>query len=190
MSLESLFSDALNHWRELETSKAKEILEYVAKHNTAFSIEGWSQDAASMLHEVRPDRDETVLIAIGSGVLPQLQDRDAAERLRDAINRKGRPFRFRWAAIVTDSALLRENVYRRCPIISVGGGIANQFTVRMEDSLREDASRSRNVHIQHSTKPDERHIALWGDSADETAAAVEMFVTSELLDDFLASIWD
>jgi hypothetical protein len=188
VSLESKFGEAVNYWRELETKKAKEILEYVAKYDAGFHVEGWPQDAGDMLREIRPDRNETVLIAIGSGILPQLQDRSAAERLRDAINRKGQALPFRWAAIVTDSALLQNQLYCRCPIISVGGGVANQFTDRMEKSQQEVKS-SGGVHIQHSTKPGERHITLWGNSADETAAAVEMFVTSELLDKFLASIW-
>ena len=36
VSLESRFSDALNYWRELETKKAKQILEYVAKYDPGF----------------------------------------------------------------------------------------------------------------------------------------------------------
>jgi len=190
VSLKSKFSDALNHWRELETKKAKEILEYVAKCDPGFHVEEWPQDASCMLRQVRPDRNETVLIAIGSEILPQLQDREAAERLRGTINRKGRRLPFRWAAIVTDSALLRDQVYCRCPVISVGGPIANQFTEMIGESQQEDPRSSSGVHIQHSTKPGEKHIALWGTGPHETAQAVELFVTSELLDKFLASIWE
>jgi hypothetical protein len=190
VSLESKVADALDHWRELETKKAKEILEYVARYDPGFPTKAWPPDAGSMLREIRPDRNETVLIAIGSGILAQLQDGRAAERLRDAINRKGRELPFRWAAIVTDGALLRDQVYTRCPIISVGGGVANQFTERMEESHEEDPASSGSLHIQHSTKPGERHIALWGNTAEETAAAVDMFVTSKLLDSFLVSIWE
>jgi hypothetical protein len=137
VSLESLFSDALNHWHELETKKAKQILEYVAKYDPTFKVEGWWQDARGMLWEVRPDRNETVLIAIGSGMLPQLHDRKPAERLCDAINRKGQSDPFRWAALVTDSGLLQEQVYCRCPIISVGGPSINKFTERIAESQRE-----------------------------------------------------
>jgi hypothetical protein len=190
VSLESKFADALNHWCELETKKAKQILEYVAKYDPVFKTKDWPQDAGGMLREIRPDRNETVLITIGSGISSQLQDGMAAERLREAINRKGRGLPFRWAAIVTDTALLQDQVYTRCPIISVGGRIANQFTARMEESQQEEPGSPSGVHIQHSTKPGERQVALWGNTGEETAAAVEMFVTSERLDSFLTSIWE
>jgi hypothetical protein len=189
VSLESKVADAVRFWYELETKKAKEILEYVARYEPGFPTKGWPPDASSMLCEIRPDRNLTVLIAIGSGISAQLLDRRAAEDLRDAINRRGRELPFRWAAIVTDGALLMDQVYTHCPIISVGGGIANQFTRSMEESQQEDPLSSRGVHIQHSTKPGERLIALWGNTAEETAAAVERLITSNLLDTFLASIW-
>jgi hypothetical protein len=32
VSLKSKFDEAVKHWRELETKKAKEILEYMSKH--------------------------------------------------------------------------------------------------------------------------------------------------------------
>jgi len=60
----------------------------------------------------------------------------------------------------------------------------------MKESHGEDPASSGSLHIQHSTNPGERHIALWGNTAEETAAAVEMFVNSKLLDSFLASIWE
>ena len=189
VSLESKMADAVKFWYELETKKAKEILEYVARYDPGFPTKAWPPDAGSMLREIRPDRNETVLIAIGSGISAQLLDERAAERLRDAITRKGRELPFRWAAIVTDGALLQDRAYTRCPIISVGGGIANQFTERMEELPQEAPGSSSGVHIQRSTKPEEKHIALWGNTAEETAAAVDLFLTTGQLDKFLVSIW-
>jgi hypothetical protein len=56
--------------------------------------------------------------------------------------------------------------------------------------MQDDPPSFAGVHIQHSAKPGERYIALWGSGAGETVEAVEKFVTSELLDEFLASIWE
>jgi hypothetical protein len=188
ISLESVFNEALSHWRELEIKKAKQVLDYVARYDPSFSAGGWP-NASQLIREVQPDRGETVLIAIGQTMLPQLNDRGPAERLRDAINRKGRGLPFRWATIVTDSALLRDEVYCRCPIISVGGPLVNQFTERLGHSQRENPRSSAGVHIQCSTIPGERHVALWGDRPNETAVAVDTYMSSELLDGYLASIW-
>lgn len=183
VSLEITFNKALNLWNEIETKKAKEIFEYVVRYDAHLN------GADDMLRQFRPDRNETVLIAIGSRMMPQLHDREPAERIRDAINKKGRPFPFRCAVIVTDTALLEEPVYMRCPVISVGGAATNRFTERLGEAQQEDPRSSSDLHIQRGTRLEERHIAVWGTDAEDTAAAVEMFTTSELLDEFLTSIW-
>jgi hypothetical protein len=185
-----MFNEALGHWHELETKKAKELLQYIVDWDAHFRVESGQDDASTMLRRVRPDRNEAVLIVVGSGIAPQLLDQKAAEQLRIAINRKGNGLPFRWAAMVTDSAVLKEEKYTRCPIISVGGPRASQLTRMITESAEEDPLSSSGVHIQYATNPGVRRLALWGDSEEETAEAVERFLTSGLLDKFVGSIWE
>jgi hypothetical protein len=188
VGLEAVFRNALDCWSKLETRAAKESLEYVARYDSGFRVSDWL-DAGSLLREIQPDRHHSVLIVIGAWAVAQFNDGVHAERLRDRINRRGRPHPFRWAAIVTDTVLMQDPRFLECPLIAVGGPAANQITTRLQEQLPRVAVGRENISVQHNIGSGDRRMALWGPLAADTAEAVEYAISSGLLDEFLKTIW-
>ena len=184
--MEAVCTRALDHRHKLEMKEARHLIEYVSRYDPAFKRPGFTLD--TLLGEIRPDRRESVLIVLGSGMVPQLHDRFPAERLREEINRRGSPHAFRWAAIVTDSSLLDEPVYMECPVIAIGGPAVNKVTKALQNLLPTDSTK-KSLRIQHDIQSGDRRMALWGAGPKQTAEAVECAVSSGLLHEFLNTIW-
>jgi len=191
ISLDGVFAQAVDHWRKMEMRETAELLRYVESYAPDYKHADYPSGVAQLLREVRPDRRDSVLIAVGSQVMPQLNDGLLAAKLREEINRRGRPHEFRWAAIVTDAALLAQEVYLAsgCALVSVGGPVVNKLTATLQDELPSDPVSSERVHVQHNIDAGERRVALWGAGTAECQEAVERFMGSGLLDRFLDMIW-
>jgi hypothetical protein len=188
IALEGVYREALDHWNKLETHTAKESLAYVARYDSGFKVSDWL-DAGHLLQEIQPDRKDSVLIVIGAWAVAQFNDSVHAERLRDEINKRGRPHPFRWAAIVTDATLIRDPKYLECPVISVGGPAANQITSTLQEQVPRVAIGRENIYVHHKIEFGARRMALWGPLEVDTAEAVEYAISSGLLEEFLKMIW-
>ncbi len=192
VGVEATFQKALEHWGRLEAREAKELLRYVCRYDPSFRSPDAPADAEGLLEERLPDRRETVLVAIGDGVTAQLHDRVPAERLRDEICRRGGQAEFRWAEVVSDTGLTAVPLYLECPVIAVGGPLANRITAGLHENLPDDPVGEGRFHVQHDLAGDRppRRLLLWGDRARETAKAADAAISSGLLDRFLAAIWE
>jgi hypothetical protein len=187
LDLDKLFQSALWHLGKLDARKGRKLLRQVVAADPNHA------QAARLLGEFRPDFRDSILIAIGHKMLPQLHDSIPAAKLRDEINRRGGNHELRVASIVTDAGLLAEEKYLRCPVISIGGYNSNKITADLRNSLPHDTSSSESMHIQHDLEKKVRRVLLWGSGPTggfETARAVEVFMTSGLLDRFLKIVWD
>jgi hypothetical protein len=188
VGLEAVFRDALDRWSKLETLAAKESLGYVARYDSGFWVPDWL-DAGHLLREIQPDRNHSVLIAVGAWAVAQFNDGVHAERLRDEINKKGRPHPFRWAAMVTDATLIRDPRYLECPVISVGGPAANEITKTLKEQVPRVATGRENIWVHHNIGSGDRRMVLWGPLGVDTEEVVEYAISSGLLDEFLKMIW-
>jgi hypothetical protein len=130
------------------------------------------------------------LIVVGWQVLPQLHDGIVAARLRDEINRRGRQENLETAFMVTDTGLLQDQTFMQCSLICIGGSVSNQLTATIADQLEADPVGAEWVKIQHAMSKGDKRVALWGGGAAETARAVDLFITSGLLDRFLGMLWE
>jgi hypothetical protein len=180
-----VFENAMRRWERLEMKEAREFLEYASR----FGSEQDSSTATELLKQTWPDRRETVLIAIGAGIDAQLHDRDPAFKLTQQINRKGKKKDFRWSAIVTDSGLLDEPKFLDCPVISVGGPVANKITADFQRQLPTDERCEARLKVQHNFKDGDRRISVWGQTGKDTSDAVDFLISSGILDEFLSLIW-
>jgi hypothetical protein len=188
IGLETVYRGALDQWNKLETHAAKESLAYVARYDSGFRVSDWL-DAGHLLQEIQPDRRHSVLVVIGAWAVAQFNDSVHAERLRAEIGKRGHPHPFRWAAIVTDATLMRDPKYLECPVISIGGPMANQTTTMLQEPLPRVAVGKENIWVHHKIGLGDRRVALWGPLGCDTAEAVDYFITSGLLDEFLKMIW-
>lgn len=160
-------------------------LQYVKR----FTTKEDSRAADELLQQVWPDRRETVLIAIGAEMDPQLHDHQPASKLMETINFKGRGRDFRRAVIVTDVALVKSPKYLDCPLITVGGPVANGITADVQRQLPFDSKSNSRLKLQHNIHVGDRRIAVWGSLSKDTADAVDLLISSGILDEFLRLIW-
>jgi hypothetical protein len=129
------------------------------------------------------------LIVIGYKIMPQINDGVAAALLQNKINEKGRNNELRFASIVTDRGLLENSKFMRCPLISLGGPNGNEITARLANELLMDPSSSEYIHIQHNIEKKIPQVLLWGSGNLETERAVDIFISSGLLEKFLNMVW-
>ena len=189
LDLDALFRLAQEYWDNFEVRKCHPLLRRIQEFLPDARHPDFGRSAESYMAEIRPDVHETVLIAVGCGFYPQIHDGTAAAKLRDAINQRGKGDVFRRAFVVTDTGLAGESIYSKCPLIAIGGSISNQITGSIESELPFDTSSIPGISIKHDIDGGKRRIALFGDTAESTAAAVEKFISSGLLDRFLSVIW-
>jgi hypothetical protein len=184
--LDKIFKSALWHLGTLDARRGRQLLQQVLEFDPQH------RQAARLLQQPRLDYRDSILIVIGHKMLPQIQDSIPAARLREEINRRGKSHATRFAAVVTDTGLLAEEKYLKCPVIAIGGYNANKITADLRSSLPRDAGSTETMHIQHDLDKQDRRVLLWGSGPTgdlETGRAVEVFMTSGLLDSFLDLIW-
>ena len=67
--------------------------------------------------------------------------------------------------------------------------MANQTTTMLQEPLPRVAVGKENIWVHHKIGLGDRRVALWGPLGCDTAEAVDYFITSGLLDEFLKMIW-
>ncbi|HYW38360.1 MAG TPA: toll/interleukin-1 receptor domain-containing protein [Terriglobales bacterium] len=133
---------------------------------------------------------ETVVLVIGNTVVAELVDRPVAERLRDEIDRRGKPYPYRRGIVLTsDTWKLAANEVQRCPIISIGGPSINSATKELNVPPN-SYTVIPGVHGAYRKHNGVAQAALWGDGARNTQTSVEHYMKrSDGLRAFLAIIW-
>src|SRR5262249_48956540 len=109
--------------------------------------------------------------------------------LKQEIDCRGQAERLEVAYVVTDRGLSENALYRKCPLIAIGGPNVNSLTAELKDNLKTELLISnQGALIQHDIESQSRQVALWGRLHDDTSRAVRLFVSSGLLDHYLKMI--
>jgi hypothetical protein len=180
-----LLERAWTHWSQLEVLEARRLAREVAALDSEFEAE----KVRPLLVEVRPDWRRTVLIAIGYRIQPQIHDSLSAGKLLQAINRLGNLEELQSGLMVTDKGLAEEEIFLKCPLIAVGGPLNNGLTRLLNDRLPLDSISTDSIKLRHDIDKGDRHAAVWGETADDTVRAVDVFIASGLLGRYLKLIW-
>ncbi|MCX5800581.1 MAG: toll/interleukin-1 receptor domain-containing protein [Candidatus Eisenbacteria bacterium] len=183
------FARAMEYWKHLQIPEARDLLCDIHGIDPLYKHPGWTVNVGELLRERRPDWRKSILIVVGAMILPQIHDGEDATELRNEINRKGSPEKMEFACVVTDVGLLAEQEFMRCPLIAIGGPVSNKLTADIVKALPRDPVSKERITVQHSMDQGDRRVALWGNLAHETTKAVNLFVSSGLLDRFLDMIW-
>jgi hypothetical protein len=132
---------------------------------------------------------ETVAIITGNTVVAELLDRPAAERLRDEIDRRGKPYPYRRAIVMTFETWQRDTYVHSIPVISIGGPPANDLTKELNVPPASYVV-APGVYGSYRKQNGVLQVALWGDNATQTRASVENYINrKDGLESFLASCW-
>jgi hypothetical protein len=135
------------------------------------------------------DTDETVVLVTGSSLPAEERDRPLAYRLKSEIDRRGTGHAYRRAVVVADLWYLENRIFHLNPTIAIGGPGANGVSNDFAESLPMVYSREERVFVQADFEAEVKRASLWGVDAEQTAVAVEIFMTQGYLDDLLSRIW-
>jgi hypothetical protein len=185
ISMRKVLYDIDTHMARLETREAREKLNYARLYHPMFV----APDVERTLRS--PDRRATVLVTLPSGARLARGGDVPAKRLVDAINKKGADRPFHWATDVTETEVASDEAYLECPLIAIGHPDWSAMTKRLRDELPRDGEVSTgDILIYHDIEHGERRVALWGHDVRTDMDAVELFISSGLLDTFLAKVWE
>lgn len=135
------------------------------------------------------DRNETVLVIVGTGGSSSERDRQLADSLRANIDRRGDGLTYRRAVVVTDQMFLARPQLHRHPTIAIGGPGVNavsQFYATDLPTVWQDEER---CYVQAELEGAAKRVAVWGTNAGATAQAVDAFVSQGFLENLLERIW-
>jgi hypothetical protein len=184
ISMRRLFYDIDTHMARLETREAKEKLDYLKLYAPNLVALGIQRALQS------PDPTATVLVTLPSGARLARGGDAPAKLLVDAINARGADRPFHWATDVTETEVESDEIYLECPLIAIGHPDWTAMTRRLRDQLPRDRELSTDeILICHDIEHGERRAALWGHYTKTDMEAVELFISSGLLDKFLAMVW-
>jgi hypothetical protein len=189
LSLAALYEKAMEYWQRFEAVEARQILRLIQEYDPVYVHPNWGPNVTELLAEVRWDYRSTVLIVVGHGAAPMLNDGMPAALLKSEVDRRGNPEKSQFACIVTDANISEDPRLEQFALISVGGPIGNKITESFMKMLPRDSRSTNSVNIQHDIDGRDARIALWGLYVVHTAQAVDLFIGSELLGRFLEMIW-
>jgi hypothetical protein len=134
------------------------------------------------------DVQNTVLLVVGYGILPEAEDRPIAYEVKHAIDTRGKGKESCGAVVVTDMWVLNQEMAELFPAIAVGSPGVNAFAAQIYEELPVVLVREQQVFIQMEEERGKR-AALWGLENRFTREAAELFVREGFLDHFLDLAW-
>ena len=136
------------------------------------------------------DREETVMVVMGSAHAAQERDRPIALALKREIDSRGDCHLHRRAFLVGDSQYLDSPELHRHPTIAIGGPGVNAVVQQYAPELPTVWQVEERAFVQAElTDGNQKRVALWGMDANGTAQAVDAFIAQGFLDTLLERIW-
>ena len=129
----------------------------------------------------------TVLIVVGHGILPEEEDRPIAYDLKRAVNQHAAGSEGHAGVVVTDVWIMSHDLQEFFPAIAIGGPGVYSLTAQIYEDLPVVYSRDQDVFVQMDTAS--KRAALWGMDQAATREAVETFVKTGRLENFLDLVW-
>jgi len=137
------------------------------------------------------DVNETILIVVGADIKPEQKDRPLAYWLQKQIDKAGGFERtpFSKCIVITDALFNNDKIIQACPTISIGGPGVNRVTAELINKLPVYISEDYRYYIQCDDKPGKNRVLIWGMDQETSSGALNVFVESGLLYDFLKRVW-
>ena len=150
--------------------------------------------------------EETVIIVVGTSIVAELLDRQAAELLRDHIDQRGGQYPFRRGIVITHDAWYDRNeavVIANNPVIALGGPKTNKLSAEFDKWKPTPPSKEGTYQIPatgprigtgffRKNQAGWPQVGLWGinRSANTTRETVEYYFKNEQgLAAFLKMCW-
>jgi hypothetical protein len=150
--------------------------------------------------------EETVIIVVGTSIVAELLDRQAAELLRDHINQRGGQYPFRRGIVITHDAWYDKNeavVIANNPVVAIGGPKTNKLSAEFDKWKPTPPSKEGTYQIPatgprigtgffRKNQAGWPQVGLWGinRSANTTRETVEYYFKNEQgLAAFLKMCW-
>ncbi len=134
------------------------------------------------------DINETILIVVGSELVPEEKDRPLAYRLKERIDSKGCST-YQRAIVVSDRWYLDNDMFHICPTIIIGGPGVNYASAEFYKDTPVVWSEGDNAFLQVTEEDTPNHALLWGMDQAGSEQAINHFVEGKFLDHFLSRSW-
>jgi hypothetical protein len=136
--------------------------------------------------------NETILIVVGADIKPEEKDRPLAywlqKKIRESNGYGKTPFRK--AIVITDALYHSDRIIQACPTICIGGPGVNSIAGDWVKKLPIYISEDNKYFIQYDAASSNKRVSIWGMDQETTSGALNVFVESGLLNDYLKSIWN
>jgi hypothetical protein len=138
------------------------------------------------------DVNQTILIVVGSEIKPEEKDRPLAYKLQQQIQRAPAYGKVPFRKCVVISDLLFENdiIIQVCPTIAIGGPGVNMAAARFAEKLPVYLNKDNRYFVQYDKSPKNNRVAIWGMDQETTNEAIDEFIKSGLLEEYLGRIWN
>lgn len=137
------------------------------------------------------DVNETILIVVGVDIKPEEKDRPLAywlqKKIRESNLHGTSPFKK--AVVITDALYASDKIIQACPTICIGGPGVNSVANDWANKLPVYISEDNAYFIQYDSESKEHRVSIWGMDQETTSGALNVFVESGLLEQFLKKIW-
>jgi len=137
------------------------------------------------------DVNQTILIVVGTDIMPEEADRPLAYKLKDAF--ESSPFfgkhPFRKCLVISDTLYRLDKIIRVCPTVAIGGPGVNFATAELIETLPVYLSQENKYYIQLHKDFSDPKISIWGMDRKATGEAIDIFIANGIQDDFLKAIW-
>jgi hypothetical protein len=138
------------------------------------------------------DVNETILIVVGSEIKPEEKDRPLAYKLQYRISQADKYGRipFRKCVVISDMLYENDKIIQVCPTIAIGGPGVNLVAARFVEKLPVLVNKDNRYFIQYDKESKNNRISLWGMDQATTNEAIDEFINSGLLDEYLSKVWN
>jgi hypothetical protein len=138
------------------------------------------------------DVNETILIVVGADIKPEEKDRPLAywlqRKIQEAAGYGKTPFRK--SVVISDALYKSDKIIQACPTICIGGPGVNSLANEWVKSLPVYISEDDRYFIQYDLDSAKKRISIWGMDQETTSGALNVFVESGLLKQYLERIWN
>lgn len=135
------------------------------------------------------DVTDTVLIVVGSELVPEEKDRPLAYRLKNEMDEKG-DHRFQKALVTSDLWYLDNPIFQACPTVFLGGPGVNKATIGNYDRIPLVWTAAKRTFVHFTLSDGEVKAAIWGMNEQGTAEALNAFLAEGYMEKFTNRIWN
>lgn len=134
------------------------------------------------------DVNDTVLIVVGSELVPEEKDRPLGYELKETLDPLGHP-PYQRAIVVSDRWYVENELFQVCPTIIIGGPGVNLAAAQFFQQIPIVWCENDEAFLQLIISAEKTHAAMWGVNQEATRRAMNAFSDKGYLQQFLENIW-